>query len=321
MRTAITLFQSASYQVDFFSAGPEHSEAVIVTFSERGNRDLTGYGFGSRFLLDHGFDCISVKGCVDHWYSDLPVEALKSVIAKALTYKFRFGYGSSMGAYAAIRYSGSLSLQRVLAFSPLYDINLPMDSRYKQDRAKILEGPMSKREFLAHQCTYMIAFDPKTDDFHHFKLYSEIAKGINLIPIQVPHAGHPVGHTLNHVGYLKTMCVTALNPHKSALDIQIPPQRVLRYSSNYLLNLSNYLIDRKRIQLAEYVVSRLMDMKPESGESHLAMSRLALARGNLDDAIRAAERAAAAEPTKKQFAAFAQHLRQSSNSKKNLEGQ
>ena len=77
-----TLYARDDLRIDWHrverGAGPAH---LVVTFTERTFRDLSGPGFGTEFLRQSGFDVLSIKNRRDDWYASLDPGHLAGVVA------------------------------------------------------------------------------------------------------------------------------------------------------------------------------------------------------------------------------------------------
>ena len=126
---------------------------LVITFTERSHRDLEAPGFGTNFITKNGFDVLAIKTNVDRWYENLTEDHICSILEylerHSRKYSRVFGYGSSMGGYAAIRFSGPLMMSHVCAISPLYDIKSDFDKRWIKDTVEMNNDEMMRPNFIS----------------------------------------------------------------------------------------------------------------------------------------------------------------------------
>jgi tetratricopeptide (TPR) repeat protein len=167
-------------------------DALIVTFDSYTDvATLDREGYGEAFLRARRIDAVHVINRDNQWYqyAELPV-ALAAVAEIGRGYQRVVAYGSSMGAYAAIRFGGAAGAQEALALSPQFSIDpkvVPFEHRWLADAAAIdftLERKW-RHPFIA---TAYIAYDPRDHDRHHTALF---AAQTHVVPISLPNSGHP----------------------------------------------------------------------------------------------------------------------------------
>ncbi|BDB27100.1 tetratricopeptide repeat protein [Cupriavidus sp. P-10] len=115
------------------------SDVLIVAFSpmEWPGQDVKGRFWGDKVAHKLPFAWLSIDAKRPHWFCAAKWNGIKGLVESA-TARFprRIGYGHSMGAYAALKHSGTYLPDAILAFAPQWSID-PMDvgdfdTRYEQ---------------------------------------------------------------------------------------------------------------------------------------------------------------------------------------------
>ncbi|WP_368203984.1 hypothetical protein [Aeromonas sp. R5-1] len=304
-----TLVDAAGLRVDFVRS-PANNGTLAFTFTERTNRFLDRQGFAESLLLGLGFDVIAVKASVDVWYdhlTDVHIEAIKAgILASDRHYAKRVAYGSSMGAYAAIRFAKSLACDRVLALSPLYDIRLEWERRWQMDVKGIKQARMMSEDYISPNCIYCFAFDPKNQDARHIALYKKIISPAMLRLIEAPYAGHPVGYFLNQIGDLKSLVVTVL------VDDDVDKFCGRRYANKqqshlYLFWLASACLQHRKPRWALALNLRAESMAPGNAEYKRQQCMIYMALGRVQEALQVGSTAIEMAPS---HAAFKKYFEQ-----------
>lgn len=183
----------------------------FITFDHiRHDRSLDRAGFAEEYFRSRGISVVTVVGSGNDWYQYPDMELALHVIRRALEpARSRITYGSSMGAYAAIRFVDALGATACLALSPQYSNDpgkVPFERRWRTLGRSIrwrkeLERPI--------RCTIrpIVIYDSRDDDAKHAAL---IATDTRLSPIAIPYAGHPTSTYLNAIGLLDLIIETLL---------------------------------------------------------------------------------------------------------------
>lgn len=167
------LYDDAEVEVWFSGDG---SQDVVISFSAMNhNIELKGLP-AERALRANGYDVIGVIAKRNNWYPRKSLErataALESLIAG---YTSRICYGSSMGAYAALKYAHLLKADHTIAFAPQFSIDPKItgswDKRYSKFFDKKLHDQMeiTESDFFGSN---VIVYDPllKSDSRHAFMI-------------------------------------------------------------------------------------------------------------------------------------------------------
>ena len=119
--TPQVVFEDAHLRVMFQPGG---SDMLLLTFG-----DAVVLADGTRFFADtvagrFGINCLGFMARAPYWYPADSMRAAARAVAYTLAaFDIRIGYGSSMGAYAAIKYSALLGATHVVAFCPQWSID------------------------------------------------------------------------------------------------------------------------------------------------------------------------------------------------------
>jgi tetratricopeptide (TPR) repeat protein len=292
------IFSNEYYRLDFFSAATR-AERVVFTYTEAGNRRLDGLGFGTGFLTKNGFDVVSVKSNRDRWYQDLPELAFTRVEdflqSEGRDYSWRGGYGSSMGAYAAILFAKRLSLNSILAISPQFDITANWDRRWSVHAPRISDMRLVSREDVQPGCRYHILYDPQDKDVEHYRMFAEVIPENQLEGLRAPFAGHPAGPLVNASGKLKDLALTAL----AGGAVKVLPSDLRKGRSrfpNYYMNLADYCQRKRRFVWGAAAIKAALTNDPLNAEYNIRLSALLEYSGELDEAIIRASAAVTTKP-------------------------
>lgn len=273
--------------IDHFRSRPAR-RAVCVTFTERTNARLDGYGFGGGFLLKAGLDVVAVKTNLDAWYRNLQPGHVMAIRRAITGYDTRSGYGSSMGAYAALRLSGALGLHHVLALSPLQSIHHDWDGRYAADRPLAGEGQVDAG-CMAPGCRYVLAADPTMVDGRHVALLRALIPETGFVFVGTPYAGHPAGPYLRDIGLLQPLARAALLGEP--LPEAGPYRAGKRGSVDYLFNLAEACLARRMHRAALGINSLALALRPDWGEVYIQRCKCLRGTGNLAEAVVNGEKA------------------------------
>jgi hypothetical protein len=133
------------------------SPFCVVTFdSFTDRRTLDREGFGEAFLASRAVNAIHVLSRDNDWYLLPDIELALDAAAKAAASFDRVSaYGSSMGAYAAIRLGGLAGASDAIALSPQFSIDprlVPFEDRWDPDARRLdfeIERRLALKGFVA----------------------------------------------------------------------------------------------------------------------------------------------------------------------------
>lgn len=291
--TARTLLETPDLLVRHVSAAD--AARHVVTFDcYHDDRTLDRPGFGEDYFARHGIAATHLLSRDNDWfqYPRLP-DALAAMRAAAAGAGSVLAYGSSMGAYAAVRFADAVGATAALALSPQYSIDpakVPFERRWGQDQRRVralpgLDGPVRCR------IRPVVAYDPCGMDRPHADL---IARDTPIQRLRLPFAGHPVGGYLQEAGLLHGLVMQALD---GTLDVAAV-ERAARAARRGLATYYGTLAGRQpssRPNLAVSLAQRAVLLDPGRPEGHHALALRLSAAGRHAEALAAHEQVAALE--------------------------
>lgn len=240
-------------------------------------------GFGEAFLKQYGVSAIHVMGVREDWYQYPDMEAALEAVRAATTGARVMTYGSSMGAYAAIRFADRVGAQAALALSPQYSVDprkAPFEKRWPADGRRIqwraeLDGPI--------RCSIRptIVYDPASDDRLHRDL---IAGDISLEEVALPYSGHPAATYLMETGLLTSLVFGVLEGTADARTFRREGRRRRTTSTAYLCSLSERQ-PGSRQATAIALARRALAQSPTSAIAAVTLARHLTAAGLHEEAV------------------------------------
>lgn len=299
------VFSKPQLRADLFTCHQDsRSEWVVITFTERCNRDLEGPGFGTAFLLREGFDVLAVRNSEDDWYVHLGPDELDAMTTALEPYDDRASYGSSMGAFAAVKFASALGVRRVVAISPILDVQFDWDSRHSSDIPAIrdagyrAEGDMIVKAEISPDITYHVAVDPLcTEDVRHASMLCQMAPRHSVFNVRL--GGHPVGPAMVDSGILGAYVKQAI-----ALNSVDGLSVSARKSVRFIHNLARHLYSREKFRSAAVANRRALHLAPDWGECHLLQSQISHRLGCVEDTRNYGLSAIELEPNNPYFVAI-----------------
>jgi hypothetical protein len=183
------VFENESIAADLISIG---SDKLAVTFQPYDFLGFDAKGFGENFFVSLGYDVLCFKITENEWYQNASVEDMTNLTEKYLKhYSSRVGYGSSMGAYAALYFAKALELHKVIACSPQFSIDsssVSFELRWIEEAASLPfnHTPMTGDDDIE----VIMLYDPfnELDKQHVNLIRQEFPTGQD---IKLPFSGHP----------------------------------------------------------------------------------------------------------------------------------
>jgi hypothetical protein len=261
------LYSSEDLRIDAFLNG---SDTVVYTFSPWGFTRLQNKGFGTDFLVKHGFDVIAVRTTRNAWYENLTHDLLLMLRRSGRKYDRRCAYGSSMGGFAAIRFSRILDVQRAFAISPQFDIRYPWDTRWEKEGGLLKPEPLMRASYVNHDLRAIIAFDPANADARHAALYRKMIR--NVEEVRVRHSGHPAGYHLNSIGALGKVALHLFRDEERP-DVIALHRSKRANSARYLTVLARECMSRRHYSAAKWVAALAVEADPQSRHAQAAHDR------------------------------------------------
>ncbi len=287
------LFRSGELRVS--RVGGFSERCCIVTFdSYTDRRTLERPGFGQHFFQTRGIDAIHVISRDNDWYQHPELrEALDAVRAVARGYRRVVAYGSSMGAYAALRFGAWAGADCAVALSPQYSIDpkvVRFERRWAADSVRFRAVWEGMAGFATPGEAYVL-YDPTDHDRKHIALLERESR---FIKVRLPGAGHPVTGFLMELGLLPRLVMAACDGTVDTAALVAEARDRRAESPQYLMvQASRTWLVSRRVGLLEAAVR----VAPHHAVllSHLG---LALGRaGRHDDAVGRHVEALAKEPS------------------------
>jgi hypothetical protein len=253
------LIYENDYMEVFFRDGPTHR--TLVTFNGLGvyanGQKYWGQGIAERLDIR----CIGIISRYETWF---PVKTMREGLGVILP-KLRgtvLVYGSSMGAYAAIKYSGALQAHTVLAFSPQATISphdFPANTYAGFFKSSLHEGMRIEAADLGGDI-YIFYDNHFVDDRHHVDMMPE-SMLIKHIPVQ--YLRHDTNTIVN-----RTEIISEIFSHSLAanlLAVKSIIRAAKRRSSATYFNLAIHCYEHGKFNWAQRAITRAEEMGfPES---------------------------------------------------------
>lgn len=241
-------------------------------------------GFGEAFFEAAGISAIHVMGVREDWYQYAEMPEAMAAVREAVAGAERvMTYGSSMGAYAAIRFADAAGADTVLAFSPQYSIDpakTPFEKRWSQDSARIawrpeIDGPI--------RCAArpIVIYDPCLGDGRHADM---IAADTPIHPIRLPHAGHPTTSLVAEMAMLSGLVLEVLAGTADLEAFARDARQGRRRSSTYFATLA----ERQpawRVLTGVRLARRAVELNPHNLIAAMALGNVLARAGQFDEAI------------------------------------
>lgn len=217
------------------------SALCVVAFDPMSdNRSLDRKAFGEEFFASRELDAIHVVSARNGWYQDpdLPA-ALATVRGMTQRYAQVATYGSSMGGYAALRFSASVGADVAVAISPQYSLQPPFASferrwfHLRRTTTWLFERP---GEPLPPVEAAVVFYDDRGLDGPHAEA---VARDLpSAVLVKVRYGGHPAGAMLAETGVLSSAVFEALHGAVDPRSVSAALRRERHRSGQYFFTLA-----------------------------------------------------------------------------------
>lgn len=304
------LFGNGNTGVEYVSA-KKRSNKLAVTFAQEATRNMRQPGFAEHFMLERGFDVLTLKCNINNWFQDISREQLRDAIAGRLSdYDFVVCYGSGMGGYAAIYFAEIVKANVVIALSPQYSIDpaiVDFDDRWAGSAAKISFKHQSLDAILAHTgAAIYVVYDPHDTDAKHAAAMR--AASNRIIPVETPYSGHPSGFALQQMGILAGLFDNLVEGRIPPLRKTMRAQRA--QSAKYLFGLAQSCIRRGHKAAGLSLLERAVSSEGATPEIRIAYCRRLHAEGRVHDAVARLREYWPSLPQNAHMIAYRAHLEQ-----------
>ena len=198
----VELFRSGNVVVRLIG-GFSHDACVVTFDSFTDDRTLDRHGFGQGFLHSREIDAIHVIARENDWYQYAEMaDAMAAVHAATRVYARVVTYGSSMGAYAAIRLAGLAGAHVAVALSPQFSIDpaiVPFEYRWEEAGQRVRPVWERTLPYPVLEQAYVL-YDPDDLDARHMALFDQ---QFRFTHVHLPGAGHPVTGYVAELGLLE----------------------------------------------------------------------------------------------------------------------
>jgi thioredoxin-like negative regulator of GroEL len=199
-------------------------------------------------------------------------------------------YGSSMGAYGALKHSKLLNAHATIAFSPQYSIS-PHEAPYDKYRHAFYDAPSHGDMAIVKDNVLgvtAIIYDDKSriDALHARKIFDELGGEGTCMEIKVPYAGHQLISIVSENKILNEVIKATLRAdHKFLHGIMRSGKKT---SSVYLENFSSLLSAKGKISIANGMLERARQHTKRPYHLDLIMARIKNSAGQKTEAIKTA---------------------------------
>lgn len=291
----IEVLHSDDAHVIEFHRSQQGRRGLLHTFTPFMFSDLRREGFGVGFATRRGYDVVAFKCRDDSWFQRIEPDVLHAVARRSADHSFVATYGSSMGGFAAIAFSGILRADLVIAISPQYAIDLPFDRRWAAQAAAIGPFRHTITPETAHGGRLVLIYDDHdAADLAQVEKIRQETNFATLTDLVVPFSGHPAGHFLAQTGQISRV-IGALLDGEDDVVVRHDWSK-LRRSLAYTFAMARHANKNGRIGLAILCFSRAVDLAPANAGLRYQLSVLLARTGRLREAIAQAERALSLAP-------------------------
>ncbi|MBV0913695.1 sialate O-acetylesterase [Anianabacter salinae] len=235
--------------------------AALVTFPFVSAGDgFNDPAYAQSLAVSRGLTSIHLRASRNDWFQTDSFAAMAQAIRAAIPNDTRLvTYGSSMGGFGALLFSGALRAERVIAIAPQVSIDravVPFENRWSRAAAEI--GPFRHRlaDHVARDGQKLILYDPLSDDAKHVAL---MPKDRGIAHLRLPFAAHHVGEYLAETNALEMLVQDVLGqgPKPRAILRRVRINR--RRSKFYWQGRADALAARGH-PMAEHAIARLEDL-------------------------------------------------------------
>lgn len=238
LRTELQILcDETSYKIRYFKQKENQSyKQLIITFDPI-DAHKRNEPYGISVSISAGFDVIHVAQASRTNYQGLSFDTFKEITLSITTlYEDVLCYGSSLGGYAALYYSGAIN-SRVLALSPLnsFDHIFPQLDimSYQYSHMSFFKVPKTEKDvFISYDL-----FESKDEIYFNAyirKYYSDASY------LFIPHAGHPVTTYFSNKKLLKEILFNIINKNKWGINLDEDIENYEEITSKWLNSIPKF---------------------------------------------------------------------------------
>lgn len=281
------------------------SGTAVLSYSPM-NHNFAKKGIPAHSALRRmGHDVFGIIAKKNNWYPRASIEAAAQRLRPMLAeYETRLAYGSSMGAYGAIKYSALLQCDRVLALAPQVSIDPAdvgkWDTRFTRNFSAVKNNAMriTAPDIGGHVTAI---FDPMcATDAQHVKLLADLAV---VEPIPAYFCDHYVISPIASFSRLSALmeAVIADNPEQARAVYRSARKASPYYKAALMHYLSRRRLQQNRLDAALAGIDVAVELMPDRPEMLVTKSRIHRLRHERSQAISAAQRAVEVDPKREWF--------------------
>lgn len=258
------LYTGRNIRVYFRKANVSASDRIVVCFHGRiAKPEFLSGNFGESFLLRRGYDAIHFQTDVNNWYQSPDIEkAIAAARGIIRSYPHCATYGSSMGGYAAVAFSGLLGADTVAAFVPQAS-PLPEKTRFERrwmdERAAIVPIMDDLSGQISQTAKIYVAFDPfHLSDRLHANMIRNAAPATSFL--HFPLVDHDVLRFIAEAGLQNQIPIDCINGTMDPRAYRNIVRSKRKLSGTYLFFAGLYARRRKKLALSWKYWLRAMDL-------------------------------------------------------------
>jgi hypothetical protein len=286
--TVAVLFEDDEVRIDHL-VQPNPSKVLVIVFDPLLYLAAKPH-FGQDFLRKIGVDVVAVRKKSENFYQPLSRETFVGVVQPLLArYRRVVGYGSSLGAYAALYYCRDLDCD-VVASSPRVSVHPRFGAKVWQRTANWRHQAFgTDRE---PRCRATVIYDPKEPIDRRYIEGEVLPQFGHAQVLRVPYSGHPSNHFLSEIGFIA--------PFVRAVIAGTEPPRVDRRlrtrSATYFQVLAELCAQRAKPRWAETLIERSLALNAKNLLAQRTRARIQMLRGKWAEAVASLEQALAVSP-------------------------
>jgi hypothetical protein len=202
------IFASQRLRALLFARG---GRTLNITF-EFWKPEKTGFvaasGGSLRYFEERGWSHLDVSTSQNDWFLNEDTPALMQAIgAAAGAYQITICFGSSMGGYGALLYSGAARASRIITTSPQYSIDpakVPFDRRWRNDASRADFRFDDLKRFAQRDAEALLLYDPCDElDSRHISLLTGDFPAWRAVPMWM--SGHPASKVFIEAGTMSRL--------------------------------------------------------------------------------------------------------------------
>lgn len=204
-----------------------YEDVIFITFQTFTGR-LSDRGFGTSFLEKLGIENFFVSHRGLSFYQKLSLELFRDLLIQFVSGKRVFLYGSSLGGYASIYYSGAVNGQAI-ALSPRCSADPIYNESYDDlvfSHCLMHQMPL---DFISEHHP-VIAYDPHVDKDELYIKNRVLPLYSRSKVVKIYDGLHPVGPVMKNSGVLKDFVISTINKSHDFDSSKIDCERNPAYS-------------------------------------------------------------------------------------------